>query len=213
MMRIGIIGVGPVGQTLGTIWARAGHEVAFGSRDPVRAAAAVMGLAGAHATTQEQAAAFGEIVLWTPRGVMLADPNILAGKIVLDPNNREPDAGCDYASPRPRGPSFAEQLQAAAPRARVVKAFNTVVMRLLRENPERLTASGAQVFLAGDDAEAKTVAAALAADAGLGAVDLGGLDAAWLAETMADAFRQAMRTSPAGWRQALVFADLAGSPG
>jgi 8-hydroxy-5-deazaflavin:NADPH oxidoreductase len=86
-------------------------------------------------------------------------------------------------------------------------------MRLLRENPERLTASGAQVFLASDDAEAKMVAAALAADAGLAAVDLGGLDAAWLAETMADAFRQAMRTSPAGWRQALVFADLAGRPG
>jgi predicted dinucleotide-binding enzyme len=95
----------------------------------------------------------------------------------------------------------------------VVKAFNTVVMRLVRENPERLTASGAQVFLASVDAEAKRVAAALAADAGLAAVDLGGLDAAWLAETMADAFRQAMRTSPAGWRQALVFADLAGTPG
>jgi len=213
MMRIGIVGAGPVGQTLGTIWARAGHEVAFGSRDPARAAEAVSDLAGARATTQEQAAAFGEVVLWTPRGVMPANPDMLAGKIVLDPNNREPGSVGDYASPRPEGPSFAEQLQAAAPRARVVKAFNTVVMRLLRENPERLTASGAQVFLASDDAEAKMVAAALAADAGLAAVDLGGLDAAWLAETMADAFRQAMRTSPAGWRQALVFADLAGRPG
>jgi predicted dinucleotide-binding enzyme len=212
MMRIGIVGVGPVGQTLGTIWARAGHEVAFGSRDPVRAAAAAMSLAGAHATTQEEAVAFGEVVLWTPRGVMPAEPDILAGKIILDPNNREPDAGRDYASPRPQGPSFAEQLQAAAPRARVVKAFNTVVMRLLRENPERPTASGAQVFLAGDDAEAKTVAAALAADIGLGAVDLGGLESAWMAEAMADAFRQAMRTSPAGWCQALVFADFAERP-
>ena len=95
------------------------------------------------------------------------------------------------------------------PLRELVKAFNTVVMRLLREDPKRLTASGAQVFLAGDDAEAKTVAAALAADAGLSAVDLGGLNAAWLAETMADALRQAIRTSPAAWRQALVFADLA----
>jgi predicted dinucleotide-binding enzyme len=213
MMRIGIVGIGPVGQTLGTIWARAGHEVAFGSRDPARAAEAVIGLTGAHATTQERAAAFGEVVLWTPRGVMPADPDMLAGKIVLDPNNREPDPGRDYASPRPEGPTFAEQLQAAAPRARVVKAFNTVVMRILKENPERLRASGAQVFLAGNDTEAKAVAATLAADIGLGAVDLGGLDAAWLAETMADAFRQAMRTSPAGWRQALVFADLTGKAG
>ena len=212
-MRIGIVGVGPVGRTLGTIWARAGHEVAFGSRDPVRAAEAATGLAGARATTQDGAAAFGEVVLWTPRGVMPADPDMLVGKIVLDPNNREAGPAGDYASPRPEGPSLAEQLQAAAPGARVVKAFNTVVMRLLREDPERLRASGAQVFLAGDDAQAKTVAAALAAEAGLGAVDLGGLDAAWMAETMADTFRQAMRTSPAGWRQALVFADLAAGPG
>jgi predicted dinucleotide-binding enzyme len=208
MMRIGIVGIGPVGQTLGTVWARAGHEVAFGSRDSDTAAAAVKGLAGARATTQEEAAAFGEVVLWTPRGVMPTDPNLLAGKIVLDPNNREPEPGRDYATPRPNGPSYAERLQAAAPQARVVKAFNTIVMRVLRETPERLIASGAQVLLASDDAEAKTVVAGLAAAIGLGAVDLGGLDASWLAEAMADAFRQGMRTSPAEWRQALVFADL-----
>ncbi len=212
-MRIGIVGVGTVGQTLGTIWARAGHEVAFGSRDPTRAADAVRGLDGARATTQEEAASFGDVVLWTPRGVMPADPDRLAGKIVLDPNNRGPGPDGAYASSRPEGPSLAEQLQAAAPRARVVKAFNTVVMRLLRENPELLREAGAQVFLAGSDSEAKAVAAGLAADAGLGAVDLGGLEAAWMAEALADTFRQAMATSPAGWRQAVVFADLAGKAG
>ena len=50
-MRIGIVGVGPVGRTLGTLWARGGHEVAFGSRDPARAAEAARSLAGARATT------------------------------------------------------------------------------------------------------------------------------------------------------------------
>ena len=49
-----------------------------------------------------------------------------------------------------------------------MKAFTTVVMRLLREVSERLRASGAQVFLAGDDGAAKAVAAALATDIGLG---------------------------------------------
>jgi predicted dinucleotide-binding enzyme len=207
-MRIGIVGVGPVGRTLGTIWAQGGHAVAFGSRDPARAAEAAAGLAGAHATTQDGAAAFGEVVLWTPRGVPPADPDGLAGKVVLDPNNRESGPDGNYALPGPGEPSLAEQLQAAAPRARVVKAFNTVVMRLLREDPERLRTSGAQVFLAGDDAAAKAVAAGLAAETGLGAVDLGGLDAAWMAEALADTFRQGMKTSSAGWRQALVFADL-----
>ena len=209
-MRIGIVGVGPVGRTLGKIWARAGHAVAFGSRDPARAAEAAAGLTSAKATTQDDAAAFGEVVLWTARGVRPADPDALAGKIVLDPNNRGPGPDGNYATPRPEGPSLAQQLQAAAPRARVVKAFNTVVMRVLNENPERLRVSGAQVFLAGDDPAAKAVAAGLAAEIGLAAVDLGGLEAAWMAEALADTFRQAMATSPAGWRQALVFADLTG---
>jgi hypothetical protein len=207
-MRIGIVGIGPVGRTLGTVWARAGHEVSFGSRDPVRAAEAAAGISRARAATQEEAVAFGDVVLWTPRGVMPVDPDALAGKVVIDPNNRGPGPDGGYASLRPTGPSLAKQLQGAAPRARVVKAFNTVVMRLLQENPERLRESGAQVFLAGDDAEAKVVASSLAADIGLGSVDLGGLEAAW-----ADTFRQAMVTSPAGWRQALVFADLADRPG
>ncbi len=209
-MRIGIVGVGPVGRTLGTIWARAGHAVAFGSRDPARAAEASAGLPGARATTQDEAAAFGEVVLWTPRGVVPTDPDGLAGKIVLDPNNRKPGPDGNYAVPRPEGSSLAEQLQAAAPRARVVKAFNTVVMRLLKDDPGRLRTSGAQVFLAGDDAAAKAVAAGLATETGLGAVDLGGLEAAWMAEALADTFRQAMATSSAGWHQALVFADLSG---
>lgn len=212
-MRIGIVGVGAVGKTLGTVWAHAGHEVAFGSRDLAKAAEAAAGLTGARVATQDEAAAFGEVVLWTPRGVMPAAPEMLAGKIVLDPNNREPSPIGGYPSMRPSGTSLAEQLQAAAPQALVVKAFNTVVMRLLREDPERLRASGAQVFLAGNEPDAKTVAAGLAAEIGLGAVDLGGLDAAWMAETLADTFRQAMKTSLAGWRQALVFADLSGNGG
>ena len=182
----------------------------MGARDPARAAEASAGLPGARATTQDEAAAFGEVVLWTPRGVAPTDPDGLAGKIVLDPNNRKPGPDGNYAVPRPEGPSLAEQLQAAAPRARVVKAFNTVVMRLLKDDPGRLRTSGAQVFLAGDDAAAKAVAAGLATETGLGAVDLGGLEAAWMAEALADTFRQAMATSSAGWHQALVFADLSG---
>jgi 8-hydroxy-5-deazaflavin:NADPH oxidoreductase len=207
-MRIGIVGTGQVGRTLGTLWACAGHEVAFGSRDPGRAADAVAEAPGARAMTQGEAAAFGEVVLWTARGVMPADPDALADKVVIDPNNRGPGPDGGYASPRPGGASLAERLQAAAPRAHVVKGFNTVVMQLLTEAPERVRASGAQVFLAGNDATAKSTVATLAGEIGLGTVDLGGVEAAWLVEALADTFRQGMATSPAGWRQALVFADL-----
>ncbi|WP_043367210.1 hypothetical protein [Belnapia sp. F-4-1] len=87
------------------------------------------------------------------------------------------------------------------------RSFDTVVMRLLREEPGRVQASGAQVFLVGDDAKAKAMVAALVAN-GLGAVDLGALAATWMAEALADAFRQGMATSPAGWWQALLVAGL-----
>jgi len=78
------------------------------------------------------------------------DPERLAGKVVLDSNNREPDPLLGYTVSRLAIGSLAEQLQAAAPKARVVKAFNTIVRRLLAEEPERLKASGAQVVVAGD---------------------------------------------------------------
>lgn len=87
-MNIGIIGTGGMGRALGVRWASAGHSVYFGSRDPVRArneaAAAGTTVRGG---TNDESAAFGDVVLYTVRGVMpsqLLTPGALAGKISLD---------------------------------------------------------------------------------------------------------------------------------
>ncbi|MBV8279406.1 MAG: NAD(P)-binding domain-containing protein, partial [Verrucomicrobia bacterium] len=88
-MKIGIIGTGNMGKALGAGWACAGHDVLFGSRDPAKAKDATAGLA--KSGDFDQAAAFGEVVLYTVRDVLpsklLRAPQSLAGKIVIDCTN------------------------------------------------------------------------------------------------------------------------------
>src|SRR5690606_33586356 len=92
-MKIGIVGSGQVGGTLGAVWVKAGHEVMFSSRtlEDDRALAARLG-PNAHAGTPRAAAAFGEVVMVSvpyhalPEvGRQLAD--LIAGKVVIDTCN------------------------------------------------------------------------------------------------------------------------------
>jgi predicted dinucleotide-binding enzyme len=94
-MKIGILGAGSVGGTLGKQWAARGHEVCFGARDP--RGAKVRGLLGqagpkAKAASVREAAAFGEVVvLAVPYDVLrtiLAEAGDLGGKVVHDRRNR-----------------------------------------------------------------------------------------------------------------------------
>src|SRR5215470_3703749 len=91
-MKIGIIGTGNMGRSLGLAWARAGHEVLFGSRVLARAkAVAAHGSPSTRSGDFDSAAAFGEVVLYTIRDVfpssLLREPSLLSGKIVIDCNN------------------------------------------------------------------------------------------------------------------------------
>src|SRR5262245_39902322 len=101
-MRIGVIGSGMIGATLGELWAKAGHDIVVSSRHPddLKPLAERLG-ARARAGTPEEAASFGEVILLavpffaTPDlGAQLA--SALAGKVVLDAGN--PYAGRDGAA-------------------------------------------------------------------------------------------------------------------
>ena len=100
-MRIGVIGSGRIGSTLGGLWAKAGHEVMFSDRDAETAKHAAEG-AGAHAKsgTVEEAIAFGDAVLIAvPYGALPAIAkqvgDKLKGKVVVDPNNPVPSRDGD----------------------------------------------------------------------------------------------------------------------
>lgn len=83
--------------------------------------------------------------------------------------------------------------QSAAPHARIVKAFNTIAAGSVDTSPELLRQMGAQTFLAGQDAAAKTAAAAIAADLGFETIDVGASVAAFRAtEALGDVIRLLM---------------------
>jgi len=200
-MKIGVIGTGNMGRALGLRWAQAGHRVFFGSRDLGKAkAAAVSTNDSTLFGDYDAAAAFGEVVLYTVRDILpsqlLRQPQVLAGRIVIDCNNSaifgldipDPDLrpGVHFAVPIP---SLAERLAADVPTARVVKAFNTMAATVIALDRETLTPHRVSVFLCSDDVEAKAVVSGLAEELGFVGVDSGRLERAQLVEAVGDFIR------------------------
>ena len=191
-MKIGIIGTGNMGRTLGLRLAEQGHDLLFGSSDAHKASAvAAMASARARSGTYDDAAAFGDAVFYSLRdrvpSQVLRSAAVLDGKIVIDPNNRLIPDGFAY------GPliaeSIAERLQADVPRARVVKAFNTVAQEILEVDAAELRRHHTAMFIAGDDADARRQVGSLAEEIGFDVVDCGGLRQARLLEALADFVR------------------------
>jgi 8-hydroxy-5-deazaflavin:NADPH oxidoreductase len=184
-MRIGIIGTGNIGGTLGRRWA-ARHDVVFGTRRPeaseVRALVEAAG-ARARAAPVREAAAFGDVVaLATPWAATLdavRGAGDLAGKVVVDCTN---PVGPGLAHGLPSR-SAAEAIAAAAPSARVVKAFNTAGFEVYAD--PRFASEAASLFLCGDEAAAKATVAGLARELGMEPVDCGGLAQARRLEELA----------------------------
>ena len=205
-MKIGIIGSGNMGRTLGRLWSELGHEVLFGARDPGQAARAASAARGARHGGNDEAAEFGEVVLWSPRGVpageVVREPGRLDGKVVLDPNNGPLPEGHRFGS-GPDEVSLAEGLAAGLSGARVVKAFNTLAQEVFELAPTPLRERGVAVFLAGDDAAAKRTAGGLVEGMGLVPVDCGPLAAARMLEGLGDFIRVLMLRQGLGVMAAL----------
>lgn len=179
-MNIGIIGTGNMGGALGARWAHNGHSVLFGSRDPSKArAAATRASSTAQGGDFDAAAAFGEVVLYTVRGifpsVLLRDPRALAGKIVIDCNNTDLDGDMRPIGVDPNRPTLAEQLAADIPEARIVKAFSSLPHRIIELDRETVTPYRISVLLCADDAGAKAKVKELAEELGFVGIDCGPL--------------------------------------
>lgn len=142
---------------------------------------------GASAMAQRDAAARADIVVLAVPGTVAEqvtkDLGDLSGKIIIDPTNRAvrgADGWLDYGIAGEG--SNAQRVQDAAPRAHVVKAFNTLNFRTMID-PE---SSGGPVTIpiAGDDSAAKARVAALIRGMGLEVVDFGPLRYAHVLEEM-----------------------------
>ena len=207
-MTIAIIGTGSVGAALGRAFSGLGHTILFGSRHPERQdVRALAREVGARVGAPEEAAAGADLVVLAVPGEVAAETAAalgdLGGAVLLDTTNPYNDA---LLPPPGDTPSLAEQVQAAAPSARVVKGFHTrSASRLDRGD---FGGRQAALLLSSDDAGSKTLVAGLAEALGFEAVDTGGLDRARLTEAMA--LLWISLAGPQGWGRDFSFAVVRG---
>ena len=186
---IAILGTGNLGKALGKLWAKNGHPIVYGSRTPEDARVqAVVKEAGskASAVTPRAAVERADLILFALPPKVLPDlvPTLgeLGGKVIMDPMNALQMVG-GFPEAAPDVPtSVAEQLQALAPNAKVVKAFNTPSVKNIID-PKRLDGPFS-IPLAGADAGAKARVAALVSELGLEPLDIGPLIASRYLEAM-----------------------------
>ena len=178
-MKIGIIGSGNIGSTLGTLWVKAGHQVLFSSRHPENLKQLVDGLGSlARAGTVAEALSFGDVVfIGVPYG---AYPQLgkdyakqFVGKIVLDAGNAVLARDGEIAKPaRENGVALTSAKLLAG--AHIVRAFNIMNFRKVASLSNRSEPRIAMP-IAGDDPQALKIASRLVRDAGFDPVEVGGL--------------------------------------
>ncbi len=174
---IALIGTGEVSSAFGPRLTELGHQVVYGSRSPDRAEVQDLVQAagdGASAALPAEAVAQADIVMlnvpWTVAEEVVLGLGDLSGKIIIDPINPrivDEEGYRDY----PTYTSNAERIQNLAPRAFVVKAFNTI-SRDTMVDPE-VIGHPVTIPIVGNDAAAKQTVSDLAEALGYEAIDLG----------------------------------------
>jgi 8-hydroxy-5-deazaflavin:NADPH oxidoreductase len=185
-MKIGIIGSGSVGQTLGRGLSRLGHAVRIGTRDPAKLAHWERELGSCASVSSAAACAeWAEAIVLCVHGSAVEDVLRAAGvqhfaeKVVLD--TCDP---LDFGSGRPglfvgTTDSLGERVQRLLPRAKVVKALNTVLASVMIE--PALTGGSPDMFMAGNDPDAKRLVSSWLTAFGWPVIDLGDIqNARWL---------------------------------
>src|SRR2546423_485860 len=171
-MRIGILGSGLMGGKLGTIFARAGHEVVFSyarSEEKLKRLAREAKRKSRHGTPREAAQEADALLLavhWSRVDDVLNQAGDLAGRVVITcslPMNDD-DTGLVVAHTS----SGAEELAKKAPKARVISAFGTVPSEVLFSVFERRKRKNRpSLVYCGDDAKSKKIAGRLSRDVGV----------------------------------------------
>ena len=214
-MRIGILGSGLMGGKLGTLFARAGHEVVFSyarsARKLERLAREARGRA--RAGTPAEAARVADALLlavhWSRVDEVLKQAGQLSGKVLITCSL--PMNASDTALVIGHNSSGAEELAKRARRAQVVAAFGTIPSEVLFSVfAARRKSRRASLVYCGDDRQAKELTATLIRDVGFDPVDTGPLRMARYTEPFALLIAQLAYESGAGPELAYRFERFGG---
>lgn len=161
-MKVGILGSGVVGQTIGGKLVELGHDVVMGTRDAGKLKEWLGKVGGkAKVGSFADAATHGEIVFNCTSGagaieaLKMAGERSLNGKVLIDVSNP-----LDFSRGMPPSllvsntDSLGEQIQRAFPAVKVVKTLNTVNAKLMM-NPKQVADGNHDIFISGNDAKAK----------------------------------------------------------
>lgn len=183
-MKVALIGTGNMGSGLARLIATAGHTLYITSRNPEKGRELARSVGAAY-KDREVTNEADVVIVATGYGdavAALRSAGSLDGKVVVDITN---PLTADYMGlTLGFDTSAAEEIQKAFPKARVVKAFNTVFAQVLAAGP-KLDGETVPVFVAGEDKQARETVAALVNSLGFLAVDAGGVKNARYLEPLA----------------------------
>lgn len=197
-MKIGIIGSGNIGGTLGEHWAKAGHEVMFSSRHPEELKL-MADEVGAKVGTTEEAVAFGEVILLAiPYGKIpdLAEQvGSLENKIIIDATNPYPSRDGDVAQKviDDESQTATGYVASQFAGAKTVKAFNSIYFKVLEEQAFQLGDDRIAVQIASDDPQAKQTVKQLIEDIGFAPQDIGDLQSSTIFEPNAPLYNKNLK--------------------
>ncbi|MDW0120816.1 MAG: NADPH-dependent F420 reductase [Nitrososphaeraceae archaeon] len=185
-MKIGIIGAGDVGGTLGIRWRQKGHEIMFGVRN--RQSQNVQKLIQLDKNLEFgeiiETVTFGDVIVlavpWTAIEETIHTAGNLSNKILIDPTN---PLTADLKGLALDNSSAAEKISNLAKSTKVVKAFNIIGAKTL--NNSIFDSQRADIFICGNDSHSKQVVRELAIDIGFDVVDVGPLVNARMLEYLA----------------------------
>jgi predicted dinucleotide-binding enzyme len=172
-MNITIVGSGNVGQALARGWRKAGHTITFATREAGGAKAAELKRQGFGVVPLQGAASTADVIVlavpWSAVAASIAGLGPLAGKVLIDTTD-------PLKSTRELAIGFNDsggETVARLSGARVVKAFSTTGAANMADS--RYSGGKLMMAIAGDDAAAKQIVMALAADLGFDPIDTGPL--------------------------------------
>lgn len=175
-MKIGIIGAGDVGRTLGMRWRQKGHEIMFGVRN--RQSQNVQNLIQLDKNLKfgeiRETVVFGDVIVfavpWTSVEETILKAGNLTDKILIDPTN---PLTPDLKGLALGNSSAAEKISNLAKNKKVVKAFNMIGAQTL--DNLIFDSQRADLFICGDNSHAKQIVRELAIDIGFDVIDVGPL--------------------------------------